>query len=173
MRTSNVTVRRWQTRCASPSGPDCRRHVVLLVLWSQCSFRPAVFWDKIPVSHRCNRRVSPKEWMLTRISLWAFVGGNRGIATGGPLNQANSRRFMRGLDCDFPVTRWHTVCSLRLATLLKKIGFPGWPDPNLDWVSGFGGSVLTKRGLAPAPFFIVGPRSLRCLVRCSREWFLS
>ncbi len=61
------------------------------------------------------------------------------------------------LDCEFLLTRWHTVCSLPLATLLKKIGFPGWPDPNLDWVSGFGGSVLTKRGLAPAPFFIAGP----------------
>jgi hypothetical protein len=35
------------------------------------------------------------------------------------------------------------------------IGFPGWPDPNLDSVPVFGGSVRL-RGLAPAPFFISG-----------------
>jgi hypothetical protein len=34
-----------------------------------------------------------------------------------------------------------------------KIGFPGWPEPILDSVTGFGVSI-TKRGLAPAPFFI-------------------
>ena len=34
-----------------------------------------------------------------------------------------------------------------------KIGFPGWPEPILDSVTGFGASI-TKRGLAPAPFFI-------------------
>jgi len=39
------------------------------------------------------------------------------------------------------------------ATLLKKIGFPGWPDPNLDWVSGFGGSVLRKKGACTSPLF--------------------
>ncbi len=43
-----------------------------------------------------------------------------------------------------------TTVALLLATL-KKIGFPGWPDPNLDSVSGFWG-VNYKRGLAPAPF---------------------
>jgi hypothetical protein len=42
-----------------------------------------------------------------------------------------------------------------LSATLKKIGFPGWPDPNLDSVSGFGASIQ-KRGLAPAPFFIFG-----------------
>jgi hypothetical protein len=31
-----------------------------------------------------------------------------------------------------------TILALLLATL-KKIGFPGWPDPNLDSVSGFWG----------------------------------
>jgi hypothetical protein len=33
-----------------------------------------------------------------------------------------------------------------------KIGFPGWPEPNLDWDSGFGGSVLEKGGLHQPPF---------------------
>src|SRR6266404_5210829 len=34
-----------------------------------------------------------------------------------------------------------------------KIGFPGWPEPILDSVTGFGASIK-KRGLAPAPFSI-------------------
>src|SRR6267142_537498 len=36
---------------------------------------------------------------------------------------------------------------------LTKIGFPGWPEPILDSVTGFGASIR-KRGLAPAPFSI-------------------
>jgi hypothetical protein len=36
---------------------------------------------------------------------------------------------------------------------LKKIGFPGWPDPNLDSVSGFGASIQ-KGGLHQPPFLI-------------------
>src|SRR6267143_5323688 len=36
---------------------------------------------------------------------------------------------------------------------LTKIGFPGWPEPILDSVTGFGASIK-KRGLAPAPFSI-------------------
>lgn len=40
-----------------------------------------------------------------------------------------------------------------LWSTLNKIGFPGWPDPNLDSVSGFGASII-KRGLAPAPFLL-------------------
>ena len=46
---------------------------------------------------------------------------------------------------------WHPVCSTFDNN--TKIGFPGWPKPNLDWVFGFGGQ-FRKRGLAPAPFFI-------------------
>jgi len=34
-----------------------------------------------------------------------------------------------------------------------KIGFPGWPEPILDSVTGLG-RQLRRRGLAPAPFFI-------------------
>jgi hypothetical protein len=45
-----------------------------------------------------------------------------------------------------------TTLALLWATL-KKIGFPGWPDPNLDSGSGFGASII-KRGLAPAPFLL-------------------
>src|SRR3984893_10369145 len=51
-----------------------------------------------------------------------------------------------------------------------KIGFPGWPDPNLDWDFGFGGSVIRKRGLAPAPFFVLGLCRSKWLVRGSRGW---
>ena len=34
----------------------------------------------------------------------------------------------------------------------NKIGFPGWPEPNLDWDSGFGGSVQ-KKGACTSPLF--------------------
>jgi hypothetical protein len=47
-----------------------------------------------------------------------------------------------------------TTLALLLATL-TKIGFPGWPDPNLDSVSGFGASIQ-KGGLHQPPFFISG-----------------
>jgi hypothetical protein len=53
------------------------------------------------------------------------------------------------------VSRGTIIAGMRFALLLAtyKIGFPGWPEPNLDSVAGFGASI-TKRGLAPAPFFI-------------------
>ena len=47
--------------------------------------------------------------------------------------------------------RWHTVCTI-YGQLKYKIGFPGWPEPNLDWDSGFGGSVLEEGGLHQPPF---------------------
>jgi hypothetical protein len=48
--------------------------------------------------------------------------------------------------------------GIRFALYLStyKIGFPGWPELILDSVTGFGASI-TKRGLAPAPFFIFQP----------------
>jgi hypothetical protein len=51
--------------------------------------------------------------------------------------------------------------GIRFALYLStyKIGFPGWPELILDSVTGFGASI-TKRGLAPAPFFIFQPESL-------------
>jgi hypothetical protein len=58
-----------------------------------------------------------------------------------------------------------------------KIGFPGWPEPNLDSVTGFGASI-EKRGLAPAPFSISqadsGHTSKWWLAKSTRErpWFL-
>src|SRR5260370_11952367 len=53
------------------------------------------------------------------------------------------------------VSRGTTIAGIRFALQLAtyKIGFPGWPEPNLDSVTGFGASI-TRRGLAPAPFFI-------------------
>jgi len=105
------------------------------------------------VSHPCNKRVSPKEWMEARACLWDFVGDERRLCSIRTPEQANSCSFMRVLGCEFLVTCWHTVCSPSTATLSKKIGFPGWPDPNLDWVSGFGGSVLRKKGACTSPLF--------------------
>src|ERR1700720_2464758 len=53
---------------------------------------------------------------------------------------------------------WHNTCSS--LSNFKKIGFPGWPDPNLDSVSGFGASIQ-KGGLHQPPFlFLVVPRFL-------------
>lgn len=58
-----------------------------------------------------------------------------------------------------PVRRRQVGTSLAQVLLFFSptydIGFPGWPDPNLDSVPVFGGSVRL-RGLAPAPFFISG-----------------
>jgi len=51
---------------------------------------------------------------------------------------------------------WHTVCTI-YGQLKYKIGFPGWPEPNLDSDSGFGGSVLEEGGLHQPPFSL--PRS--------------
>jgi hypothetical protein len=62
------------------------------------------------------------------------------------------------------VSRGTIIAGIRFALLLVtyKIGFPGWPEPNLDSVTGFGASIA-KRGLAPAPFFIsgLGQRAVR------------
>jgi hypothetical protein len=55
---------------------------------------------------------------------------------------------------------WHNTCS-SLGNF-KKIGFPGWPDPNLDSVSGFGASIQ-KGGLHQPPFFISGALRLSTL----------
>ena len=63
-----------------------------------------------------------------------------------------------------------TPFALSSYNVAYKIGFPGWPEPNLDWVFGFGGSVLRRRGLAPAPFFVLGDFCPGWLVRSSRGW---
>jgi hypothetical protein len=46
---------------------------------------------------------------------------------------------------------WPVVCIY--IELTYDIGFPGWPEPNLDSVPGLG-RQFKKGGLAPAPFFI-------------------
>ncbi len=59
-----------------------------------------------------------------------------------------------------------------LTLLTHKIGFPGWPEPILDSVTGFGASIA-KRGLAPAPFFIsrLRQRTSRPSISCyHRDW---
>jgi len=67
--------------------------------------------------------------------------------------------------------RWQAVCTI-YGQLMFKIGFPGWPEPNLDWDSGFGGSVLEKGGLHQPPFSYlewleVGRVSLKVFPRVS------
>ena len=51
---------------------------------------------------------------------------------------------------------WHTTCSSLCN--IKEIGFPGWPDPNLDSVSGFWG-VNYKKGACTSPLFHLVPHS--------------
>jgi len=54
---------------------------------------------------------------------------------------------------------WPLVCICIVSTY--DIGFPGWPEPNLDSVPGLG-RQFKKRGLAPAPFFIFSMVSQGC-----------
>ncbi len=76
------------------------------------------------------------------------------------------------------VSRGTRTAGMRFALYLAtyKIGFPGWPEPILDSVTGFGASIA-KRGLAPAPFFIsIGPlfslaRELRLAWPLGSQWF--
>src|ERR1700676_87635 len=78
------------------------------------------------------------------------------------------------LSCNCLVVNFVLQAGTRFALLSRKdvykIGFPGWPDPNLDWDFGFGGSVIRKRGLAPAPFFVLWLCRSKWLVRGSRGW---
>jgi hypothetical protein len=68
----------------------------------------------------------------------------------GCFSQANLRAF-NYFEFKFLLDAcWHNTCS-SLGNF-KKIGFPGWPDPNLDSVSGFGASIQ-KGGLHQPPFF--------------------
>ena len=66
------------------------------------------------------------------------------------------------LSINLVVSRGTVLAGMRFALrfVTQKIGFPGWPEPILDSVTGFGASI-TKRGLAPAPFFI--SKGLSCL----------
>jgi len=50
--------------------------------------------------------------------------------------------------------RRQTIAGMRFALLSAtyKIGFPGWPEPNLDSVTGFGASI-EKKGACTSPLF--------------------
>jgi hypothetical protein len=48
----------------------------------------------------------------------------------------------------------HLANGLQSIKVIHDFGFPGWPEPNLDWIPVIGGSDQ-YRGLAPAPFFIL------------------
>jgi len=47
-----------------------------------------------------------------------------------------------------------TIAGIRFALYLAtyKIGFPGWPEPILDSVTGFGASIA-KKGACTSPLF--------------------
>jgi hypothetical protein len=90
--------------------------------------------------------------MLASVLLWEFVGFVRIHRVSDLSFTTNPHAFITLLAVFIAAPCWHAVCTN--AGQQNKIGFPGWPEPNLDWSSGFGGSVQ-KRGLAPAPFFIL------------------
>jgi len=69
------------------------------------------------------------------------------------------------VDYEFLFRCWHTVCSLVHNVVSKKIGFPGWPEPNLDWVLVLGGQFKERGGLHQPPFSFSGCESLGWLVR--------
>jgi hypothetical protein len=94
--------------------------------------------------------------MLGGLYLWDFVGKNLRSRRLKFSRLANPCAFMSVVECDSAITRWHTVCSPISATLLQKIGFPGWPEPNLDWVSVLGGQFKEGGGLHQPPFSFSG-----------------
>jgi hypothetical protein len=83
--------------------------------------------------------------------LWDFVVFRSGFRGRNSCWSFKPCTFSTVLMIPGEIECWHPVCSTYANN--TKIGFPGWPKPNLDWVFGFGGQ-FRKRGLAPAPFFI-------------------
>ena len=124
-------------------------------------------------TNACHRDVTamlpPKEWIRASIPLWESVGYTACCCALVTSERANSRAFRCLLGCEFsrPALA-HGLLSLRSNAVQKRLASRGGRIPNLDWDSGFGGSVLRKGGLAPAPFFILGPVVFRWLARGSR-----
>jgi hypothetical protein len=58
------------------------------------------------------------------------------------------------LSIKLAVPRGTTIAGMRFALYLAtyKIGFPGWPEPILDSVTGFGASIA-KKGACTSPLF--------------------
>src|SRR5713101_6868279 len=58
------------------------------------------------------------------------------------------------LSIKLTVPRGTTIAGMRFARYLAtyKIGFPGWPEPTLDSVTGFGVSIA-KKGACTSPLF--------------------
>jgi len=67
-------------------------------------------------------------------------------------------------DCGW---RWQAACTSRKQ--LEKIGFPGWPEHNLDCVPVLGGQ-LTK-GACTGPLFILSQRFLTQYSGAPRKTF--
>ena len=52
----------------------------------------------------------------------------------------------------FSIDIKHLATDLHLIQQLTKIGFPGWPEPILDSVTGLGASIM-KKGACTGPLF--------------------
>ena len=52
----------------------------------------------------------------------------------------------------FSINIKHLASDLLPLTQLTKIGFPGWPEPILDSVTGLGASIM-KKGACTGPLF--------------------
>src|SRR5712664_2691446 len=102
--------------------------------------------------------------------MWDFVGREFFSGHRPGSQRGNSLAFMCLPYCEYPETRWHTVCSLLRPTLFTRLASRGGWNPTSTGIPVIGGSVLGKRGLAPAPFFILGLCASRWLIRGSRGW---
>ena len=58
----------------------------------------------------------------------------------------------------FSINIKHVATDLHLSPQLTKIGFPGWPEPILDSVTGLGASIM-KKGACTGPLFRFWDRS--------------
>jgi hypothetical protein len=62
--------------------------------------------------------------------------------------------------CSFPACFKLAGIRFALYSATHKIGFPGWPEPNLDSVTGFGASIEIK-GACTSPLFHFRSRFVR------------
>src|SRR5215831_5670703 len=61
----------------------------------------------------------------------------------------------------FSIDFRHLATDLHLLPQLTKIGFPGWPEPILDSVTGLGASIM-KKGACTGPLFRFYEDSAQC-----------
>ena len=97
--------------------------------------------------------------------LWDFVGTSAQICRLESGRRANPCAFMRVLYCEFPITCWHTICSL-VGNVVTQDWLPGVAETQPRLGFGFWGVSSKERGgLHQPPFSFSGCESLGWLVR--------